>query len=753
MECPLCAAKFYRLQHLERHLLIHGSSRPYACAFCEQPFNRRDALKRHWRSCKSRLDKGLAIPLSPNRPSGRKKRACDRCSKLKRACDSCFPCETCLAKRIECSYYGLQKQTRLEPISSGSSTKLHAEDGQVASLPALNDQPSFTASAHPSSSAHMDSVLPPGISPSLPPLDDFGSTWWSLDLSISSLNATWGGIRLENEDSLVKFDFLASFTSANGFANSFRCGTLFQRQQIALMKGIDWEITPKETSSFFIASNGSGLSNVAIDAETSSNTDNDLQNTWRWDHSLNLDSSGLQSGSGTPCFYQWAHHPLALKTQEVIDRIKETVQHKPRNSFIALEWSNLVENTCLVFFSPPNLCKFLRLFWSSWYPNCPIIHRPTFDPLKVPPSLLSSMVIIGACLSPDKSDNQLARAWFNPIEEMVFNDQWLEEDFTTLTWTRNIEGKSTRLQALQAAYFVCLFQNWEGSDINKRRIRRHRYNTLIAIARDLEPASINHLDTLLHIDEESFEWGLFIETEEKIRFVTFDQSHEQFSYSPYSTLSFIFLLDGGFVIFNNMPPRMVVAELQMSINGPDECFQALTATECFAALNRWAENVPHHSQYSIASVLETMFQPDLPVEKKELYAHFGNINLFILVTALHTLVFQLQNAMAPPEAFRRIENALQNWRKVWAYRRLSLCHLDDAFDGNSLLHMWKRTGFMKDALEFWLLCNVILERIRPADGRDDLNTMPGRVLKRFDETNMKQVNDLMKQFENFSLSG
>lgn len=86
------------------------------------------------------------------------------------------------------------------------------------------------------------------------------------------------------------------------------------------------------------------------------------------------------------------------------------------------------------------------------------------------------------------------------------------------------------------------------------------------------------------------------------------------------------------MIFNNMPPRMVVAELEMNITCPDECFQAPTALECFAALATWARKVPHYHQYSIASVLETMFQRDLSVEKKELYAHFGILNLFILVT-------------------------------------------------------------------------------------------------------------------------
>lgn len=293
----------------------------------------------------------------------------------------------------------------IDSPSSGSSTKLHPEDGQLARPPGLNTQPSFLELAQPTSLAHMNSALSPDMSPYLPSLEYIEATLWPLDLSISSRNASWAEVCPDNENLLVKFDFLSSLTSANGFANSFRCGSLFQRQQIALMEGIDWEITTKKASSFFGASNASSTPITATNTETPCNTDRMLQRTWGWDGSSTLKTPRLHLAQEFPCLYDWSYHPLALKSQQILDRLRDTVQHKPRNSLITLEWSELVEQTCLIFFSPPNICKFLRIFWSSWYPNCPIVHRPTFDPLSVPPSLLSSMVIIGACLSPEKNDN------------------------------------------------------------------------------------------------------------------------------------------------------------------------------------------------------------------------------------------------------------------------------------------------------------------------------------------------------------
>ena len=38
-----------------------------------------------------------------------------------------------------------------------------------------------------------------------------------------------------------------------------------------------------------------------------------------------------------------------------------------------------------------------------------------------------------------------------------------------------------KIQALQAAYIVCLYQNWEGTDVSKRRVRRYRFGTVIAV--------------------------------------------------------------------------------------------------------------------------------------------------------------------------------------------------------------------------------------------------------------------------------
>jgi hypothetical protein len=37
------------------------------------------------------------------------------------------------------------------------------------------------------------------------------------------------------------------------------------------------------------------------------------------------------------------------------------------------------------------------------------------------------------------------------------------------------------VEAIQAAYIVCLYQNWEGGDASRRRIRRYRFSNLVSV--------------------------------------------------------------------------------------------------------------------------------------------------------------------------------------------------------------------------------------------------------------------------------
>jgi hypothetical protein len=179
---------------------------------------------------------------------------------------------------------------------------------------------------------------------------------------------------------------------------------------------------------------------------------------------------------------EWFGDPLAIKTNEIVTSIKEVSVNRPRNSITTCDWSPFLEGMCVNFFCPPSLRKFLDLYWSNWYPNLPTIHKPTFDAFITPATLLASMALIGACVSPDASDRKNARVWFNSVEELAFG----EDDLGTISKPQGTESGTEsyvhRLRVLQAAYAVCLYQNWEGDDASKCRVRRHRYTSVVVVS-------------------------------------------------------------------------------------------------------------------------------------------------------------------------------------------------------------------------------------------------------------------------------
>ncbi|KAF4624958.1 hypothetical protein G7Y89_g13210 [Cudoniella acicularis] len=89
--CNQCGKKFQRKAHLLRHQQQHSGDRPYSCKFCSKTFKRSDVLRDHFSRCERRGNS--AIPNSLER--GRKRHACDECSRLKVKCDNNVPCRKC----------------------------------------------------------------------------------------------------------------------------------------------------------------------------------------------------------------------------------------------------------------------------------------------------------------------------------------------------------------------------------------------------------------------------------------------------------------------------------------------------------------------------------------------------------------------------------------------------------------------------------------------------------------------------------
>jgi hypothetical protein len=77
-------------------------------------------------------------------------------------------------------------------------------------------------------------------------------------------------------------------------------------------------------------------------------------------------------------------------------------------------------------------------------------------------------------------DNEDARVWLNCVEEIVFIDDDFNSDLSNPS-SGSLAAHRRKIQILQAAFVVCLYQTWEGTDSSKGRIRRYRFATLVSV--------------------------------------------------------------------------------------------------------------------------------------------------------------------------------------------------------------------------------------------------------------------------------
>ncbi|KAL5360219.1 hypothetical protein BJX96DRAFT_175083 [Aspergillus floccosus] len=503
------------------------------------------------------------------------------------------------------------------------------------------------------------------------------------------------------------FHFLDTFTSKTGFVSSFDCGTLYQRQDV--------------------------LDEIRLQRQQQDPGNPEPFPSGGQEHTPLY---GVSS--------QWLNDPLAIQTHQILLLIKEVVTIKPRNSCVRMSWSQEVEQQCLQFFSPTNLRGYIELYWSIWAPNVNFLHRPSFDATSAKSILLATMAIIGACVSPHEGDCRNARMWFNCVEEAAFADDDFNRDpITPFQPTRD----RSKMQALQAAYMVCLYQNWEGADISKKRIRRHRFSTVVSTVRDLDIMAGRHTNYNLHQKDE-FEWNEFVAREELIRVIVW-----------------VFLMDTAFVTFNNLPPRMVAKEMKMHAAVPEACFQALTADECYDAIQRWMPSTSLYWRVSFRTLFERLCLDDLTEDLQQSVAALGPLNLFTIISGIHSLVFQYQSFFSAGHLLLRTHNALNNFKAIWHLHETTCIGRmpHTTVDESSLTPstMWQRVGFCRHAGDFWLLAKVKVDRLSAADvsqdksvleeGDDNDSSLVDPILNKYDQTSMRQVNDLISEFQKVHL--
>ncbi|KAH8907493.1 hypothetical protein BR93DRAFT_936892 [Coniochaeta sp. PMI_546] len=431
---------------------------------------------------------------------------------------------------------------------------------------------------------------------------------------------------------------------------------------------------------------------------------------------------------------------LASRTQEIVLGIRDVVRHRSRKSPITITWSPSRETLCYRFFSPENLERFLLAFWAMWYPNWPVFHRPTFVAARKPGTLLAAMALIGASLTSENTDRDQAMVWADAVEEWVFSDDAFcdgniprtDDEFEDL----QVE---TRLDALRAAYAVVLFLSWEGAVEQKKRARRTRFSQVITVARSLQFSAAAHenLNTYTCAQDQLRGWKTFILREELIR-----------------TMMFVFLLDCGYLIFNNTQPRMAVFELQCQMACPEVCFQADTLESWAHAIGIWSNTPIGRRQPLMSTVIEIVMRAHPSKEDWEMLQQMSSLNFFAIGNLFHNLIYHHQCGPTPTMEVPSLTQGLMNWRCLWLTRQQVHGLVEP--DPTDPQDAWKRSGFMRFAQEFWGLAYIIYKQPMYMQSlQRDGNRGPGGSLRKgflpnFDDSSMGQVHELVIRFQDLS---
>lgn len=565
--CGICSKQYKRREHLSRHMTSsHTSDRPFQCKICQGSFQRGDVLKRHIRTCGGTTSR-----------AGAKRRACDRCAHHKKACSSEQPCRGCSKKGVFCFYSTLNPDITAPPSDSAPAT---ASSGRSHTVPSASFIPFDVLGQGLGNSSSS-----PGIFPKRKSTLDVPSLGWP-DYAQLATEVQF----MDQLNCAYSLPFLERFTRNTGLVSSFDCGTQEQREDIA--SALEFEnVDPlRYPSNAHLQAGLTGPPMLSLIFKELSDT-----------------------GSDKPIPESWFSDSLSLKTHEILLLVEEVVTVKPRNSPVTLQWSPALKDACLKFFSPVNLRKYLGFYWALWHPNVNFVHRPSFDPVSAKPALLAAMALMGASVSPNLPDNEDARMWLNCVEEIVFIDDDFNSDMNYPA-AKNVAIHRPKLQALQAAYIVCLYQNWEGSDSSKSRVRRFRFATLVSTARDIGITTATHLNYSMLVRAD-FQWKEFAAREELIRLFTW-----------------IFLLDTAFVIFNNLPPRMVFKEMNIHMAAPEACFQAETADSCHQMIQLYLPPESTYWEMSFRQTFEALSQPEMPSCLKYSISSLGLLNLFALAS-------------------------------------------------------------------------------------------------------------------------
>ncbi|KAH6678565.1 hypothetical protein B0J14DRAFT_473994 [Halenospora varia] len=456
--CNQCGKKFQRKAHLLRHQQQHSGDRPYSCKFCSKTFKRSDVLRDHFSRCERRGNS--AIPNSLER--GRKRHACDECSRLKVKCDNEVPCRKCKEFGRTC----------------------------VKSRPGGEMRSASSPEATPSTASRSTPDLAPsdrnsiGFLLNCPSETDFMREYpKSTTLSPHAKAADFQNLMNVNSN----FESLAQ--NVNGSANGGTAiyqdyGPLIQENNLNVMlSNLEFETFERQTHNWQMPGENlilwSGPDGLFLDRNVLDQRAFDIRGKLKY----------TTSTMNAP------HHP----PPELLDAIE--------------------------MITADSIAANIKLYFRHWHKHGPMVHEATFNPCHAALPLIISLMAIGGMYSKETADVAKLKLLLDTLEAYVFSIPGISDEYDIPGRTYVIQGENSspqwqqyQLEELQGAYLMIVLQFWTGNPIARIRVRQQRFQRIVSIFHHLELQTVQHSPTYQVKDQASF--SAWIRKEAFIRLAT-----------------------------------------------------------------------------------------------------------------------------------------------------------------------------------------------------------------------------------------
>lgn len=555
-------------------------------------------MLRHVRSCKKHPSDGGTLPEHKRQKRGRKRTACDRCIKNKRRCDGSTPCLVCESSGVQCIWTDTNsREQQRRDWDTASQTTVCSPSRQHKETPnprsrRNNEQDNFSENLAESQVTQLSRPL------------------------------------AESSALHHPFPFLLRFTSSQGFAPCFECGSRKERNIIIQAQAPSYQSKPAHSQWDLGA-----FLNIPLDFAPDTSDSSSVSRSVFSDEfdTASIFSAEINSVDNFSDDLLTTSHWLGEKSRDIVRGIQSTLALESDKDMAAFISSTCFEKSrCQKFFEPSKLERYLVAFWSLWYPNWPVFHKPTFNTATKPAAMVAAMALIGASLTAEKEDYVEAHYWSDAVDTWIFSaTEWFDDPSENPDQTLRQYQVRAQINGLRASYAMVLFMTWEGNTEQKTHARRERFSQVVSMARRLIPLAVNHtfFNEDITPDNATGNWIQFAFQEELNR-----------------SLAYVFMLDCAFALFNNRAPQFILPELKIPLLCPEVCFQAETAEHWGLYAQVWAKSAIGTTRPVFSDMLKLIMEETLDEEQWKLLYQMSALNLFVIANGkLNVLLCKLGN--------------------------------------------------------------------------------------------------------------